>query len=90
MDPQSRAYREATASDQFDGDFDALGAAVHEPITELAQVRMPGEYEADGWDTDRLGPKSVGEARAALAARIADPTAPDTEAEAGAYGEGAS
>lgn len=37
------------------------------------------EHEAAGWDTDRIGPKSPQEARDALAARVADPGAPDTD-----------
>ncbi|MGH3989312.1 MAG: hypothetical protein ACRDTZ_18680 [Pseudonocardiaceae bacterium] len=93
-DPQSVAYREATDTDRWDGDLPALvadgGAVYHEPLTRIpAEVRLPGDYEAeDGWDTERENPKTLEQARAALAARIADPTAPDTDAHSGAYDDG--
>jgi hypothetical protein len=90
-DPQSRAYREAGPADHWDDDVNALieqhGAVVHDEATVIDDVRGPDSYETDGWDIDRDGPKTIGEAREALAARIADPSAPDTEAEAGAYDE---
>jgi hypothetical protein len=88
-DPQSRAFREATDADHWHNDVNTLiqreGAAYHEPITDISQVRHPEDYEVEGWDDDRDGPKNVTEARDALAARIAHPSAPDTDAEAGAY-----
>lgn len=92
LDAQSRAFREATVVDQWDGDLETLvaehGATVHPPITDLSQLVLPDDYEAGrGWDSGRDGPKTIGEARAALAARIADPAAPDSDADAGAYGQ---
>jgi hypothetical protein len=39
-------------------------------------------YEQDWWDRDRSWPKSLVEAKAALAARVADPSAPDQDATA--------
>lgn len=90
LDPQSRAFREATPDDCWDGDLVALLAesdgVYHEPISDPRQVYLPEYYEAgEGWDMSREAPKTVAEAREALAARIADPHAPDTEADAGAY-----
>lgn len=86
-DRQSLAYRQATDADVWDGDLQAVGARVHEPIRDLTRIRLPDDYEQDHWDTDRTSPKSVEEAREALVARIADPHAPDSEAEASAYDE---
>lgn len=90
-DPQSRAFRDAADADRWDDDIDTLvavhGAARHPPTTDVSQIRLPDDYEAAGWDAGREGPKTPTEARAALAARIADPAAPDTDAEAGAYDE---
>lgn len=89
MDPQSRAFREATAGDCWDGNLVELlraGGEYHEAVTDTAQIRLPEDYEAGaGWDAGRERPKTVVEAREALAARIADPRAPDTEDEAGSY-----
>jgi hypothetical protein len=88
LDPQSWAFREATESDAWDGNIVNLlaeGGAYHEPITDLTQLRLPEHHEADGWDAGREAPKTVVEAREALAARIADPSAPDAEDHAGAY-----
>lgn len=90
-DPQSRVYREATAADHWDDDVNALieqeGAVYHDEITSIEDIPGPDAYEAEQWDTGRDGPKTIAEAREALAARIADPAAPDTDAEAGAYDE---
>lgn len=89
MDPQSRAFREATEGDCWDGNLVDLivspDGAYHEPISDVSQVKLPEDYEADGWDAGREAPKTIAEARGVLAARIADPRAPDTEDEAGAY-----
>lgn len=88
-DPQSRAFREATDADHWDGDLGALierhGAVVHDPVTSINDIPGPDDYEREAWDAGRDGPKTIHEARGALAARIADPTAPDTDLEAGAY-----
>lgn len=86
-DPQSRAYREAGPGDRWDGDLQAIGARVSQ-ADDVSAVVLPEDYEDTGWDTGRVGPKSLEEAREALASRIADPHAPDSEAEAGAYDEG--
>lgn len=88
-DPQSLAFRDATDTDHWDGNVETLvterGATHHPPITNLAQIRLPGDYENASWDHGREGPKNPAQACAALAARIVAPTAPDTAAEAGAY-----
>jgi hypothetical protein len=88
-DLQSRAFREATDADYWGDDIDALvqieGAVYHTPITDISQILLPEQWEAEEWDKGRGDPKSVTEARDALAGRIADPSASDTDAEAGAY-----
>lgn len=89
MDPQSRAYREASKEDCWDGNIVDLlveGGAYHEALTDVNDLTPPEDYESgEGWDAGREGPKGPAEAREALAARIADPRAPDSEDEMGAY-----
>lgn len=83
-DPQSQVFREATQDDWTevelldhpDGTLDDL---------EPAPVKTVDQYESEGWDAERVEPKTIDEARDNLAARIADPHAPDTENETGAY-----
>lgn len=57
---------------------------VHQP-GDAAPIKTPEEWASEGWDKDRQDPKTLDEAREALAARIAAHDAPDTEADAGAY-----
>lgn len=87
-DEQRRAFVEATSSD-WAAEAELLAdAAIHLPDDPDAEpIRTPEEWDADGWDEERDGPKSLDEARQALADRIANPHAPDTEAVAGAYDE---
>jgi hypothetical protein len=61
-------------------------AVVHQP-GDATPIKTPEEWDAEGWDAGRQHPKTLDEARAALAARIAVHDAPDTEADAGAYDE---
>lgn len=89
-DPQSRAFREAGPADRWDGDLAALEDTaqgwVHPPATSHAGLVLPEMYEhGAGWDEHRDGPKSLHQAQQALAQRIADPSAPDTQIEADAY-----
>lgn len=85
-DPQREAFTGADESD-WARESDLLASAVvHEP-GDLTGVREPDEWHVDGWDADRQPPKTLDEARAALAARIADPEAPDTDDQAHAYDE---
>ena len=86
-DAQSRAFRDATPDEWQES---TLADNEHGTLDDLdpdGARRSVEEYEAAGWDAERTGPKTVDEARESLAARIADPSAPDTEDEAGAYGE---
>lgn len=83
-DPQTRIFRDATA-DQWQE-----SALVDHPDATLDDLepgvrRSVDEHEADGWDSERAGPKTLDMARENLAARIADPDAPDGPAEFGAY-----
>lgn len=57
---------------------------VHQP-DDSTPIKSPEEWDAEGWDADRQSPKTLDEAREALATRIAAHDAPDTEADAGAY-----
>ncbi|HTF54636.1 MAG TPA: hypothetical protein VK735_44950 [Pseudonocardia sp.] len=89
-DTQSRAFRGMTEADRVgDAEIRAHASAVHHPPDNLndllAVLTLPDEYDADGWDSAALQPKTTGEARAALAARIADPNAPDNATHARAY-----
>jgi hypothetical protein len=85
-DRQSRAFREAEPGDRWDGDILGLGARVHMPADSLDRLALPEHYETGrGWDQHRQPPKTLSEARAQLAERIADPGAPDSEDDAGAY-----
>lgn len=84
MDRQSEAYRLATEADW-------AGANLAEcdvyPDGDERPIRTPDYHEARYWDRARGEPKTLAEARAALAARIADPTAPDDASVAHAYDE---
>lgn len=92
-DRQSRAFRDARPEDRvLDDDLLAFAEAVHHPPADglplgdlIAEIKLPQAWEAENWDAGREGPKSVAEAREALAARIADPLAPDGDEVAGAY-----
>lgn len=87
-DPQLRAFADADESD-WSREAELLeDAVIHVPgAADAPPIRTPEEWDAEGWDADRLPPKTVAEAQVALAGRIADPAAPDTEAVAGAYDE---
>jgi hypothetical protein len=61
-------------------------AVVYEP-GDPTPIKTPEEWDAEGWDADRQSPKTLDEAREALAARIAAHDAPDIDAESGAYDE---
>lgn len=88
MDAQSAAFREATPADRVpDGRIHDHAERVHAPLADLAHIRLPDRYEAAGWDAERVGPKTLAEARVELAARIRDPHAPDGDEVAGAYDE---
>lgn len=85
-DNHGRAFREMEALDRY-GDIE-LGAhaeAEHPAATSLDGIKLPDDYEAELWDAGRGEPKTLDEAREALAARIADPAAPDDESVRGAY-----
>jgi hypothetical protein len=89
-DAQSRAFRQALPSDRIgDAELPAWGVARHLPPpdhnTLLAEIKLPEEWEDEEWDQQATGPKTLGEARIALAARITDPTASDSVLHASAY-----
>jgi hypothetical protein len=87
VDAQSRAFREARPEDRVaDDDLAGHAETVHGP-GDHATIRLPEQWEDEQWDAERVGPKSVDEARAQLLARINDPTAPDGAEVAGAYDE---
>lgn len=82
MDRQTEAFRNATEADWAGVD---LAECVVYTDGDPQPIATREEWEAAGWDRDREPPKTLDEARAALAARIADPAAPDDESVAGAY-----
>lgn len=92
-DRQSQAFREASPEDRvLDEDLPGHAEAMHHappdgmPLGDLiAEIKLPDAWEAERWDAGRVGPKSLAEAREALAARIADSAAPDGPEVAGAY-----
>jgi len=87
-DPQRAAFVDAGDDDWATEAALLEGAVVHDPADPDAEpIRTPEEWHATGWDAERQPPKTLAEAQAALAGRIADPDAPDTEAVAGAYDE---
>lgn len=81
MDRQGEVFRDATETDWATGAV-LEGAVRHEPGSEGLS---PEEWEALGWDDGREGPKTLDQARVALAGRIADPAAPDDDTVAHAY-----
>lgn len=90
-DPQSIAFREATEQDSWDGAIAALiaeGAVHHPPITNLDDIALPEHFEERNWDQGRVGPKSLDEAREALAERIRSRSAPDSLDAENAYDDG--
>jgi hypothetical protein len=89
-DRQSAAYRDHDGSLHVaDGDLERHAERVHAPLgTGGAPIRLPEDYENEQWDADARGPKSIAEARQALADRIDDPAAPDGPEVAGAYDDG--
>lgn len=82
MDRQSEAFRLATEADWFGIDLNE--AEIYEDGDERP-ILPPEVFEAGAWDEEREPPKTLAEARAALATRIADPNAPDDESDSGAY-----
>jgi hypothetical protein len=83
-DAQRRAFTEAGPAGWAAETVLLADAVVYEP-DDSTPIKTPEEWDAEGWDAGRQNPKTLDEARAALATRIADPHAPDTEAESGAY-----
>jgi hypothetical protein len=72
MDMQSRAFREASFTD-----WSAVTGL--ERVPDAQRIVAPDEWDALRWDGARGVPKGVDEARQALAARVADPQAPDDD-----------
>jgi hypothetical protein len=87
-DPQHAAFADSDESDWAKSEELLAGAIVHEPDDPGdTPVRTPEEWDEEGWDAERQPPKTIEDARQALAGRIADPEAPDDASHAGAYGE---
>lgn len=81
-DTQAAAFRGATAADWVDDDEMARLFEQGELAVATGPTRTVEEHEAEGWDAGRVGPKSLDEARAALAERVDDPSAPDDNPDA--------
>lgn len=84
-DPQARIFRESTPDEWHEAALVDHPDATLDDLEPDGSRRTVDEYERDGWDAERAGPKTLAQARENLAARIADPSAPDTPAELGAY-----
>lgn len=83
MDRQSEVYQYSTGTD-WSAAARQTDCVRYAPDDDTP-IRPPEEWEVEEWDRGRETPKTVAEARAALAARIADPRAPDGDETAGAY-----
>jgi hypothetical protein len=83
-DRQTAAYRDMAATDVVTDDdiLRMIEDGELMPAPDDEPIRSPDEWRATGWDEGREPPKTLAEARAALAARVADPAAPDTDATA--------
>lgn len=83
-DPQSGVFHESTQDDWTEADLVDHPDGTLDDL-EPEPVKTVDEYEAEEWDSELAGPKTLDEARENLAARINDPHAPDTKDEASAY-----
>jgi hypothetical protein len=83
-DPQREAFHD-NPYPTTDYELDLLAETTHPAGT--GPALLPGDWDAIRWDSERVGPKTPAEARAALEARIADPLAPDTAEHVGVYDE---
>jgi hypothetical protein len=85
-DAQTRAFTDATPEELVsDGAQALLADSLRHPASDNPYVHSPADWDAAGWDDEREGPGTLEHAKAALAARIADPAAPDGPEVAGAY-----
>jgi hypothetical protein len=83
LDLQSEAFRGAETLDLVgDEELAALIASGALANTTDAPVTSVESYEAQNWDADREGSKTIAEARLCLAERVANPAAPDRDASA--------
>lgn len=82
-DPQAEAFHAAhpddLAGDELLAEMLRDGLLVDTTDEPIVPVES---HEAAHWDRERQGPKSVEQARDALASRVADPAAPDGDATA--------
>ena len=83
IDKQAQAFRDAPPSD-WAAQAAMLTDATHYPAGTDPNL-TPEQYEARQWDAERGPAKTLDDARTALAARIADPAAPDDPSVRGAY-----
>jgi hypothetical protein len=80
LDAQAHAFRAATDDDLVDDEQIAAMLRSGELANTTADPRVSVEaHEQAGWDAGRAEPKTIDEARAALAERVQDPTAPDDD-----------
>lgn len=82
-DTQAEAFRHAGPEDWIDDDELGRWHERGSLVTVTGQpVRTPEDFEGQGWDEGRVGIPSLDEAKAALAARVESPQAPDDDASA--------
>lgn len=85
-DAQRVAYTGATQTDWAAQAVLLADAVVHEP-GDTVGILDPDQWHATAWDSDRLPPKNLNEARRALNARVTNPDAPDSPEHVGVYDE---
>jgi hypothetical protein len=79
-DSQSEAFREAAPDELVTDEQIEAMLRSGELIDGTGAPRVSiDDYEFLRWDAARVGPKTLDEARAALAARVDDPSAPDND-----------
>jgi hypothetical protein len=82
-DTQAEAFRNAGPEDWMtDDDLEAALGDGTLLVATSEEFRTVEEHEADGWDSERVGTKDLDAAKAALADRVDDPSAPDDDPEA--------
>lgn len=84
MDKQSVTYRDASEADWAGVDLDECVVYTSDDEN-VEPIKSAEYYDTSGWDNDRLPIKTMIEARSILAARIADPDAPETSDDEDAY-----
>lgn len=85
-DPQSAGFREAGQLDWHEISLiDNEVSTLDDFEPDDGRRKTVAQYETDDWDAESTGLVSLAQAREDLAARVADPACPETDAEADVY-----